>query len=264
MAGALAQRWLAYGDGLFESIAVRDGRMPLLALHFARLTQSCARLKLPPPDLTLLGQEAEHMAERFPNSVLKIIVGAGGEARGYARADTPLKRALLAYPAPDEVATLWHNGLAICLCETKLASQPLLAGMKHLNRLEQVMARAEWADPNIADGLMCSMQGAVVCATSANIFARMAGRWITPEIVDCGVKGVMRAHVLQANPVIKIAPISLANLLSAEAIALTNAVRGARPVGVLRIENREFRYDPRFFDEVRAFNLGAHGASKLA
>ncbi len=270
MAGALAQRWLAYGDGLFESIAVHDGHMPLLPLHFARLSESCVRLKLPAPDLTQLHLEATQLAKRFPNSVLKIIVGAGGGARGYARSDAPLVRALLAYPAPIEDPALWQHGLAICLCETRLAHQPLLAGMKHLNRLEQVMARAEWADPTIADGLMLDAQSLLVCATSANVFVRIGGRWCTPEIRDCGVNGVMRAHILQANPHVEIRTLSQADLQSAEAIALTNAVRGARPVGVLRLGHREINFDSRFYDEIgafnlrRAFNLGAQQATELA
>lgn len=264
MAGALAQRWLAYGDGLFESIAILHGQMPLLPLHWARLQMGCTRLKLPVPDWPVLNAEAQNMAKRFPNAVLKVMLGAGGEARGYARSDAPLKRALLVYPAPIEDQNLWQHGLAICICETTLAAQPLLAGLKHLNRLEQVMARAEWADPSIADGLMSNTSGLVVCATSANVFARINGRWHTPEILNCGVAGVMRAHILQANPQIQVRPISLTDIQNAEALALTNAVRGARPVGVLRLNQREVRFDPRFFDEVHGFNLGAAAAGRLA
>ena len=257
MAGAFAERWLAYGDGLFESIAIADAQMPLLPLHWARLQLGCARLKLPAPNLSVLNLEAQSMAKRFPNAVLKVMLGAGGEARGYARTDAPLKRALLVYPAPIEDQNLWQQGLAVCVCETRLAAQPLLAGLKHLNRLEQVMARAEWADPSIADGLMQNAEGLVVCATSANVFARIAGRWHTPEIISCGVAGVMRAHILQGNPQIQVGPISLLALQNAEAVALTNAVRGARPVGVLRLNQREVEFDSRLFDEVRGFNLGA-------
>lgn len=264
MAGALAQRWLAYGDGLFESIAIKDGEMPLLPLHWARLQLGCTRLKLPAPDLSGLNSEAQSMAKRFPNAVLKVMLGAGGEARGYARHNAPLKRALLVYPAPIEDQNLWQQGLAVCVCETTLAAQPLLAGLKHLNRLEQVMARAEWADPAIADGLMLNAPGLVVCATSANVFARINGRWHTPEILSCGVAGVMRAHILQANPQIQVGPISLIDIQNAEALALTNAVRGARPVGELRLNQHEVRFDPRLFDEVRGFNLGALAAGKLA
>ena len=256
MAGALAQRWLAYGDGLFESILIAEGQMPLLPLHLARLQLGCARLKLPAPDLSVLNLEAHSMAKRFPNAVLKVMLGAGGEARGYARTDAPLKRALLVYPAPIEEPTLWQQGLAICLCETTLAEQPLLAGLKHLNRLEQVMARAEWADPAIADGIMQNAAGLVICATSANVFARINGRWHTPEITSCGVAGVMRAHILNGNSHIQIGPLSVMDVKNAEALALTNAVRGARPVGALRLNQHEVQFDPRLFDEVRGFNLG--------
>ncbi|NJR65339.1 MAG: hypothetical protein HC772_08515 [Leptolyngbyaceae cyanobacterium CRU_2_3] len=175
-ANAIAERWLGYGDGLFESIAICAGHMPLLDLHWQRLTLGCARLKLPMPDTALLQREAQQLARRFPNSALKIIVGASGEARGYARMpELRLRRALLVYPKPEAPAALAVQGLRVRLCETTLAVQPALAGIKHLNRLEQVLARSEWSDPEIHEGLMTNAAGEIICATSANVFCASTG-----------------------------------------------------------------------------------------
>lgn len=237
MAGALAERWLAYGDGLFETLRAFAGKLPLWPAHLQRLMLGCERLQLPMPDASLLERELAQLLARFPNSVIKLIVGAGGLARGYAREPgSSLRRAMLVFPAPPQPAHLWRDGLRVCWCETRIAYQSRLAGIKHLNRLEQVLARAEWSDTTIAEGLMQGSRGEVLCATGANVFAVIDGVLCTPSVTEAGVAGVMRGEVLRlaaSDMPTLVAELSVAELQNAQEIFLTNAVRGVRPVGEL-------------------------------
>jgi 4-amino-4-deoxychorismate lyase len=107
-----------------------------------------------------------------------------------------------------------------------LALQPALAGLKHLNRLEQVLARAEWHDPGIVEGLMCDMSGHVISATAANLFARVGGQWLTPDVSACGVAGVARAEVLARWPTCRVVPVEMETLMQAEEVFLSSSVRG--------------------------------------
>jgi 4-amino-4-deoxychorismate lyase len=127
------------------------------------------------------------------------------------------------------------DGIVVRLCETPLGLNPRLAGIKHLNRLEQVLACAEWNDPAIAEGLMSAVDGRIVCATAANVFLVKEGRLLTPAIRDCGVAGVMRGVVLAAASelgiVAETVDVRIDDLGAADEVFLTNAITGVRPVG---------------------------------
>ena len=122
------------------------------------------------------------------------------------------------------------QGIRVRVCELRLAEQPRLAGLKHLNRLEQVLARAEWADPAIAEGLMLDTAGRVVCATMANVFAVIDGALVTPALDRCGVAGVARAEVLATQVRAQVRDLRLDELLDADEVFLTSSVRGILPV----------------------------------
>ena len=124
------------------------------------------------------------------------------------------------------------GGLVLRWCETRLAVQPALAGIKHCNRLEQVLARGEWQDPQIDDGLMRDTDGHVVCATSGNLFVLHDARWWTPPLDRCGVAGVCRAWAMTALAAQAVA-LSPADVENADAVFLCNAVRGILPVACL-------------------------------
>jgi 4-amino-4-deoxychorismate lyase len=167
--------------------------------------------------------------------VLKLIVTRGTGGRGYApdTAATPtwiLSQHALPPETPDD-------GIVVRWCETRLAVQPALAGIKHCNRLEQVLARAEWADAELHDrdaleGLMRSTAGDVVCATAANLFVLRDGRWLTPRIDRCGVAGVCRAWALGELAASEVR-LGVTEVETAEAVFLCNAVRGILPVARL-------------------------------
>jgi len=230
-----ADRGLAYGDGLFETVAIAQGELCLWDYHMDRLLDGARRLGIPEPPMGTLREEARYLARKVPAAVLKIYFTRGaGDGRGYL----PPKR-----PIPTRIVTL-HDGPAIpverwqgvdCrICETRLSHQPKLAGIKHLNRLEQVLARGEWRDPSIAEGLMLDADGLIVEGTATNVFAVRGSALVTPPLRECGVAGVMRRWVLaQAEQLglrIERRGLFPEELADMDELFLTNSVIGVWPV----------------------------------
>lgn len=231
-------RGLQYGDGLFETIAVREGAALLWSRHGARLVEGCARLgwgRL--PSLAELEDDVRALAVGVERGVIKVVVTRGSGGRGYrAPADAAPRRIASLWPWPDDIEQRAREGVVACWCRTRAARQPQLAGLKHLHRLEQVLARAEWQD-EYAEGLMCDDQGRVIEGTMSNIFARIDGEWRTPVLAEAGVAGVMRAAVLECAREHGIAcretAISRDALGQADEIFLTNSIIGIWPVRTL-------------------------------
>lgn len=224
-------RGLAYGDGLFESIRFVAAVAPLWSRHMQRLTESCERLRIPVPDTEQLLCEAREVARDMPQSVVRITVTRGIGERGYALPTSPQPmRVVAAFTPPSIAREAYADGVRLRVCAIRLAEQPLLAGMKHLNRLEQVLARAEWDDPSIADGVLCDSYGRVVSTTMANLFAVVDGVLLTPALDRCGVAGVARTEVLAAHPQAQVGELTLDALLGASEVFLSSSVRGILPV----------------------------------
>ena len=227
-------RGLAYGDGLFETIAVRDGRAVLLPRHLERLAGGLRRLSIELDQAALQAELLAFFAE-LGEGVAKLLITRGDGLRGYAppRPAQP-RRILLGNPLPDYPAA--HAGQGVCLfpCTTRLAEQPLLAGLKHLNRLEQVLARGEWQDAAFAEGLMRDTAGRVIEGVFSNLFLVRDGVLMTADLSRCGVAGVMRAEVLEqaANLGIRCEVRDLAydELLGADEVFLCNSLYGIWPV----------------------------------
>ena len=227
-------RGLAYGDGLFESVRLVGASAPLWSRHAQRLTTDCRRLGLPAPDAAQLWREARAVSEGLPVSVVRISLTRGVGERGYAPPASPQPtRVVAAFAPPLLPADIHTRGVAMRVCDLRLAEQPRLAGIKHLNRLEQVLARAEWSDPAIAEGLLRDTHGRVISATMANLFAVVDGVLLTPPLDRCGVAGVARAEVLAAHPSAQLRELTLATLESASEIFLSSSVRGIVPVHTL-------------------------------
>jgi len=231
---AVSNRGLAYGDGLFETLLVRGGRPRLFERHLARLLDGCQRLHLP-LDSALLTEEAQRFATAMGDGVLKVIVTRGDAPRGYAI--DPLaapRRILQAAPLPAYPSAHAEEGVALFQCAMRLAEQPALAGLKHLNRLEQVLARSEWSDPRWAEGLMCDTSGRVIEGVYSNLFMVCDGRLCTPALARCGVAGVMRAELLAQAQALGmetlVADFSLDDLACADEVFVCNSVYGVWPV----------------------------------
>ncbi|MCJ8167787.1 aminodeoxychorismate lyase [Atopomonas sediminilitoris] len=234
---SVVDRGLAYGDGLFETIRVQQGQMPLLALHCARLEAGCQRLLIP-LDLALVQAELRAFAQTLQMGVIKLMVTRGDGMRGYAPPEPSSPRRIVqSANLPQYPAEHAERGVSLFACQTRLALQPALAGLKHLNRLEQVLARSEWRDPQYAEGLMRDSDGWVIEGVFSNLFIVRDGCLYTPELNQCGVAGIMRQALLSQAPqrglTVKVAPISYDALLAADEVLLCNSLYGVWPVRTL-------------------------------
>jgi 4-amino-4-deoxychorismate lyase len=250
-------RGLAYGDGVFETILVHSGAPVWWNAHLARLQRGCDVLGIAAPDADFLRGECDALVIGCARGVLKLIVTRGVGERGYAPPAHVSPTLLLSL---SDAPSQHRDGLNLRWCATELAVHPRLAGIKHLNRLEQVLARAEWNDAAIHEGLQCDTAGRVVSATAANLFALRDGRWLTPPIADCGVAGICRAWILGNVAEACEAVLTRAVVESADALILCNAVRGILPVAglgsrlwsphprVLALQDSLGRAEPAFAD----------------
>jgi len=240
---SVTDRGLQYGDGLFETLALRDGEPLLWDRHVQRLGEGCRRLGLPAPEASLLREEVTRIAGSAARAVAKIILTRGTAGRGYrADAASSATRIVQRLPWPAYPVAAGKEGVAVRWCETRLAHQPRLAGMKHLNRLEQVLARAEWQD-DYAEGLMRDTDGLVIEGTKTNLFlVRDDGTVVTPDLSQSGVAGVMRAQILDSAAALGmcciIQAVTTDMVESAQELFLTNSLIGIWPIR--RIEARHY------------------------
>lgn len=228
-------RGLAYGDGVFRSLLMRDGLPECWPQHYQKLVADCAAIKIVCPSAELLMSDLQQLFLSAETAVAKIMITRGEGERGYAppAVTNPMriviKSAVKTYPSD-----YFSQGVNLHVCKTPIAAMPFLAGVKHLNRLENVLARMEWTDPTIADGIMLDENRQVIECTSANIFIRVGQDLITPKLDRCGIAGVTRqrvidfAHELGFNASIK--RVSLPQLLSADEVLITNSIYGVLQV----------------------------------
>jgi 4-amino-4-deoxychorismate lyase len=231
----LTDRGLHYGDGLFETIAVRGSGPCLWSEHLDRLGLGAALLGIPLPDADLLLRECLALTQGVASGVVKLILTRGSGGRGYRPPAAPSPTRILAlYPTPDYPLGWAEVGVKVRWCDAALGENPRLAGIKHLNRLEQVLARAEWDDEAIAEGLLCDTRGRVIAGTMSNVFVYTGGRLLTPRLDTCGVAGTVRAMVLRLAPECGVpaaeADLIRADLEAAEGVFLSNAILGIWPV----------------------------------
>ncbi|MGQ0428605.1 MAG: aminodeoxychorismate lyase [Gammaproteobacteria bacterium] len=229
-----ADRGLNYGDGLFETLAVRDGRARFFDWHCERLEAGARRLALPLPERDLLREE---IARASPpgRGVVKLVVTRGSGPRGYRPPPEPRPRRIVTgSPWPERDPSCWTRGVRVRWCRTRLGRNPALAGIKHLNRLEQVLARAEWDDDSIAEGLMMDDRGQVIGGTQTNLFVAEDGGFATPALSECGVAGVMRRAFLgwaaEQGLAVSDRAVPAAELATSDSLLLTNSLVGAWPV----------------------------------
>ncbi len=231
-------RTAAYGDGLFETMRVHAATLPWWNAHWERLAAGAGQLRLPLPEQARVRAEAMALFEDGGHGVLKLLVGRAGGTRGYSPAVNGAPMWMVArHPLPAAVP----DGVRVRWCDMRLAVQPALAGVKHCNRLEQVLARSECDDAGVDEGLMLDTDGTVVSATSANVFVLLDGRWLTPPMDRCGVAGVCRAHLLGALGAGE-TRLGVADVERADAVFLCNAVRGILPLA--QLDARRFRQHP--------------------
>ncbi len=236
---SLPDRGLDYGDGLFETCAVVDGRVERLDAHLDRLALGCERLGLPMPGRTLLAGEMAELARGQAAAVLRLQLTRGGGGRGYAPpAAAAVRRLLTLAPWPEGLVRFDGRDARLCTCALRLGHQPALAGIKHLNRLEQVLAAREVEAMGCDEGLLLDAEGQVIEGTRSNLFLITAGGMlVTPELSRCGVAGVMRAALIEccsaAGIPCAVRPVAGEELGVAAGLLVTNSLIGLRAVAEL-------------------------------
>lgn len=244
MNGALASavdardRGLAYGDGVFRTVALRDRLLEAWPQQWARLAEDCRALSLqcPEPDMWL---DAIRLAVgETRDAALKLMVTRGCGLRGYLYPQPQQCTWLvIASPLPVSDPDLLQQGITARWCDLRLSAQPLLAGIKHLNRLENVLARNEWQDPQIREGLLLDQQGRVIEGTMSNLLLLTGQVLLTPALEQCGVAGVTRERMLQSATRlgwrVAIGDVSVEQVLAADEVGVCNSLIGLWPVRAL-------------------------------
>ena len=237
---SIRDRGLLYGDGVFRTLRATQGKAQHWLLHYQKLQHDCIALGIACPDVGLLSAELNGLLALHPDGVVKVIVTRGEGTRGYAPSGCAETTHLWDIsPLPDYPSDWAIHGIKAQLCQLRLSQQPCLAGIKHLNRLENVLAAAEWSDARlpdsgIAEGLLLDVDGNVIEGTRSNLFLVSQGKLITPDLLRCGVAGVQRDRVIawsiQHNMPLQISDVGLDEVLHADELFVVNSIIGLWPV----------------------------------
>jgi 4-amino-4-deoxychorismate lyase len=239
----VADRGLNYGDGVFETMRLTNGRVVRFERHLARMTHGGERLALGVPDARTVRTDIDLLIREHKNDsgVVKYVVTRGVGGRGYRGQQLRASRIATLHPAIPDDATVKARW-----CETRLARNARLAGIKHLNRLEQVLAQNEWSDANIGEGLMLDTEGELICATAANIFLVIDSILVTPDLRYGGVRGVMRDSVIESARRLGWSVEQRAvwpdELPRATEVFVTNAIRGIR--SIVQLDAQQWLHGP--------------------
>jgi 4-amino-4-deoxychorismate lyase len=237
----LNDRGWQYGDGLFETMLLKNGQVRFLADHLERLRNGCGRLAiaLPPPEL--LRHELHTLCRTHQHAVVKLTLTRGRAERGYRPAAGAEPTRVWQLFAP--LASVNQSGITARWCATRLSRNVLLAGIKHCNRLEQVLAQAEWSDTGIAEGLMLDTESELVCGTMSNVFLLLEGMLVTPDLRYSGVAGVMRKNILRLASLLMIETeqraVRAEEIAVAQELFVSSAIRGIQPV--MQLEHQTWR-----------------------
>jgi 4-amino-4-deoxychorismate lyase len=233
----IKDRGLNYGDGAFETMRIRRRAVRFLDYHLERLADTCRRLEITAPNRARLHHEITEIAALRAEGVLKLIITRGIGVRGYRPSGRErCTRVISLHPLSR--AARAGGPARVRLCTMRLGINETLAGLKTLNRLESVLARAEWTDSRVWEGLMRDTDDNIVCGTMSNLFMRRGSRLITPKVDRCGIAGVMRRWVLEQASGLELTVsegrLRWADLAEADEIFMTNAVVGIVPIAVIQ------------------------------
>jgi 4-amino-4-deoxychorismate lyase len=239
----ISDRGFQYGDGLFETIEVLNSRPVFMEQHCQRLILGCKKLLIPLPDKQLLLTEALSLSQNCAKGVLKIIITRGSGGRGYKPPEViEPTRVLSLHPYPDYPASFQQYGITARFCQQRLGLNPTLAGLKTLNRLEQVLARAEWNTSEIQEGLMLDLNGYVIEGTMSNLFFVKNRVIYTSLLTYSGIAGILRDFVLQTAPqlgmTVEYGFFTPEQVLAADELFITNSIIGIW--GIKKLEQQSF------------------------
>lgn len=234
---SVLDRGFSYGDGFFETCRVYKNKIHLWDLHLNRLLNTAKRLSIA-VDVQQLKSWINNLLQQnnsLDDAILKIQITRGVGARGYAfAAGVSPTVVLFLSPANPLLSSQWLDGISVRICDLQLSESPALAGLKHLNRLENILARAEWKG-EFSEGLLFNQRGHLIEGTMSNIFLVKNNQLITPELSQSGVAGVVREFIMtKLSSTLSIncqqKNILMDDLLSADEIFVCNSVIGVWPV----------------------------------
>jgi len=228
-------RGLSYGDGVFRTLRVHRGTPLSWQHHYLKLQHDCEALKLSCPPSAILLEELQVLSATRPDCVAKIIITRGAGKRGYAiPAGGTAARIVSINPVPGYEHEYFSTGVSLHVCRIKLGHQPYFAGIKHLNRLENVIAATECQEAGTPEGLLEDEDGFAISGTRSNLFVLRDGALHTPDLSLCGVAGVQRDRVMDwarsHDVVCKISSMRTDELLAADEIFMVNSVFGLWPI----------------------------------
>lgn len=237
---SLNDRVANYGDGLFTTMAVSHGRVALFERHRKRLLHDALHLGIMLDNDTLVDAIRRH-AKSVEQGTLKLLISAGEGGRGYARGSGQPSLHFSVHALPAHYAQWREQGISVAVSPVRLARQPLLAGLKHVNRLEQVLIKQQMVTQQVDDVLVTDTAGNMIEASAANVFWCENGRWVTPDVSQCGVAGVMRSFVTERLAVQQ-CPVSVTEqpipaVQQIEAMFITNALMQIVPVRNFQPDN---------------------------
>jgi len=228
---SLGSRGLAYGDGVFTTAKVSQGKVLLLFTHIKRLIHSCQKLDIILPDFDMISAELTEIAQRFKHSVVKVIITAGQGGRGYSRLGCSSSTVIITFhPFPSNYDLWQRQGINLEVSDFNLGLNPSLAGIKHLNRLEQVLIRRELDQKQVDDLLVTDINGLIVETSCANIFWLHGDQFFTPDLSNSGVDGLIRQELLSKLPNSHIVKARLEDLANVDAMFICNSIMGIVPV----------------------------------
>ncbi|MGB5623363.1 MAG: aminodeoxychorismate lyase [Gammaproteobacteria bacterium] len=230
----VSDRGLNYADGLFETMRIADGLIPLLELHLERLDAGCERLSMRSPERSQLRRELVQASADIEAGVVKLVLTRGSGGRGYAPPEqASCRRIISLHPLPEYPRSHYQRGVSVRLCETLLGSSPVTGGLKHLGRLEQVLASME-PSRGCAEGLMCNQAGEIIEGIRSNLFLVREHALLTPDVTHSGVAGVMRRLILDLAPSLgleaSVVSVPAAELARCDEVFLSSSVFGVWPV----------------------------------
>lgn len=243
----IQDRGLSYGHGVFETLKISSSKPLLWQAHIDRLLVSCERLKIPVDGLHDQLENDLARIESVEQGVLKIIVTAGVGGRGYQLPPNPSPtRIMQLFPFPSYPDQPETEGIQARWCDIQLSCVPLLAGIKHLNRLEQVLARAEWSDIDIREGILCGNDGYIAEGTMSNLFIVKNQVMKTPDLQNYGVAGIMRNHLIDLarslDLRVDVCRITKKDLVNADEVFFCNSLIEIWPLR--QLEQQKFEVGP--------------------
>lgn len=240
---SVSDRSFQYGDGCFTTILTRDGKLQLWVQHVKRMEQALQVLRIAPVDWNALRDDIESRALPDSQAGIKLHVSRGEGGRGYScKVNHGPFVTVSCFEYPKKYDQLRQNGVELTVSDVVLGHSPLLAGLKHNNRLEQILAKSNVEDAGYMDGIVLDLGANVIETTMANLFWVKSQHVFTPDLSLAGVSGVMREQVLEAmnslGYTVTIGQFSLETLLEADEVFVTNCILGVAPV--IKIREVEF------------------------